>query len=225
MKYYQLRTGNLRGWFRRIDLQGIRIRVLDASGHAPRRLAGFISYHLQGKDKPTYQPNRDDGDVVLVTNATKLEYSEQYLKMRYWKGHTKYRDGAWFKRAASILMKEGGAELLRREVKSMLPENALRKIRLRKLLIYDHNQQDFNEQYLWPLEGPQLKPKGGKPWELPEGYTPMNPQIYWRKWRGIDQDWKDKQEGHQEVVGLRPPPSQAGGRRRVKIEREGTKIK
>eukprot|EP01025_Chloroclados_australasicus_P038423 TRINITY_DN3955_c0_g1_i1.p2 TRINITY_DN3955_c0_g1~~TRINITY_DN3955_c0_g1_i1.p2 ORF type:complete len:247 (-),score=20.60 TRINITY_DN3955_c0_g1_i1:1100-1774(-) len=224
MKYYTARTGNIRGWFRRVDLQGLRLRLLDASGHTPQALAGYISYHLQGKDKPTYRPNRDDGDIMVVVNATKMEYSEHYLKFRYWKGHTRYRDGAWFKRAAGILMKQGGQELLRREVKTRLPVNALRKIRLRKLLIYDNNQYDFNPQYLWPLEGPPQKPRGGKPWEIPEGFTPMNPPTFWRKWRGIDQDWKEKQEADQQVVGRRLPPSNVSWKR-AQIDREGELIK
>ena len=27
----------------------------------------------QGKDKPTFQPNQDDGDVVVVVNADKVQ--------------------------------------------------------------------------------------------------------------------------------------------------------
>ena len=54
---------------RRINLDGLRWRVFDAKGQILGRLASQIATVVQGKDKPTYTPNRDDGDMCIVLNA------------------------------------------------------------------------------------------------------------------------------------------------------------
>ncbi|KAB5516245.1 hypothetical protein DKX38_026893 [Salix brachista] len=47
----------------RFNLEGLRWRVFDAKGQVLGRLASHISTIIQGKDKPTYAPCRDDGDI------------------------------------------------------------------------------------------------------------------------------------------------------------------
>ncbi|KAH8483851.1 hypothetical protein H0E87_028312, partial [Populus deltoides] len=54
---------------KRINLEGLRWRVFDAKGQVLGRLASQISTVIQGKDKPTYAPYRDDGDICVVLNA------------------------------------------------------------------------------------------------------------------------------------------------------------
>ncbi|KAI3467997.1 hypothetical protein Pfo_024660 [Paulownia fortunei] len=54
---------------RRINLEGLKWRVFDARRQVLGRLALHISTVVQGKDKPTYTPNRDEGDMCVVINA------------------------------------------------------------------------------------------------------------------------------------------------------------
>ena len=43
------------------SVEGLRWRIVDAKGVVLGRLASHLSVLLQGKDKPTYNPSKDDG--------------------------------------------------------------------------------------------------------------------------------------------------------------------
>jgi large subunit ribosomal protein L13 len=46
--------------------------LVDAKNQTVGRLAGHIAQILRGKHKPTYQPNKDMGDHIVVINAEKV---------------------------------------------------------------------------------------------------------------------------------------------------------
>lgn len=46
--------------------------LVDASSQTVGRLAGTVAPLLKGKHKPTYRPNGDCGDYVVVVNAEKV---------------------------------------------------------------------------------------------------------------------------------------------------------
>ena len=46
--------------------------VVDATNIPLGRLASNVAKVLTGKAKPTYQPNIDTGDYVIIINATKV---------------------------------------------------------------------------------------------------------------------------------------------------------
>lgn len=52
------------------------------------RLASQISTVVQGKDKPTYAPNRDDGDMCVVINAKDLCVTGRKLTNKFYRWHT-----------------------------------------------------------------------------------------------------------------------------------------
>jgi len=56
------------------------------------RLASRIAVVLQGKDKPTYSPHEDKGDMCVVVNAKDVTLTGNKLtdKKYYW--HTGYAD-------------------------------------------------------------------------------------------------------------------------------------
>ena len=49
--------------------------IVDASGMTLGRLATKCATVLRGKHKPTFTPNVDCGDNVIVINASKVVYS------------------------------------------------------------------------------------------------------------------------------------------------------
>ncbi|KAK1293883.1 hypothetical protein QJS10_CPA16g00201 [Acorus calamus] len=74
----KLFKGNMKKGFsglRRVNLEGLRWRVFDAKGQVLGRLASQIATVVQGKDKPTYAPYREDGDMCIVLNAKDKEYN------------------------------------------------------------------------------------------------------------------------------------------------------
>ena len=46
--------------------------LVDASSQTVGRLAASIAPLLKGKHKPTYRPNADCGDYVVIVNAEKV---------------------------------------------------------------------------------------------------------------------------------------------------------
>lgn len=43
---------------------------------------------LQAKDKPTYCPNRDDGDICIVLNAKEIGFTGRKLTDKFYRWHT-----------------------------------------------------------------------------------------------------------------------------------------
>ena len=46
--------------------------IIDASSQTVGRLATTVAPLLKGKHKPTYRPNADCGDYVVIVNAEKV---------------------------------------------------------------------------------------------------------------------------------------------------------
>lgn len=76
-----------------------------------------------------------------------------------------------------------------------LSDNARARVqkRLGKLVIYNNDDHDFNEEFMFQMK---LNPRSVRPnkarWVLPEGFSPMNPAAYWRAWKGADPEWEAK---------------------------------
>ena len=49
--------------------------LVDATSQTVGRLATIIAPILRGKHKPTYRPNGDCGDYVVIINAEKVSFS------------------------------------------------------------------------------------------------------------------------------------------------------
>uniref|UniRef100_A0A7N0TSK9 Ribosomal protein L13 n=1 Tax=Kalanchoe fedtschenkoi TaxID=63787 RepID=A0A7N0TSK9_KALFE len=112
---------------RRINMDGLRWRVFDAKGQILGRLAAQISTVVQGKDKPTYTPNHDEGDMCIVINVKDICVSGRKLndKVYYW--HTGYL-GHLKQRTLKEQMAKDSTEVIRKAVMRMLPRNKLRDV-------------------------------------------------------------------------------------------------
>nr|KYP69331.1 50S ribosomal protein L13 [Cajanus cajan] len=151
---------------RRINLEGLRWRVFDAKSQVLGRLASQISTVIQGKDKPTYAPNRDDGDMCIVLNAKDICVTGRKLtdKVYYWHtgqvlsictiimvcryiGHLK-------ERTLKDQMVKDPTEVIRKAVLRMLPRNKLRDDRDRKLRIFPGSEHPFGDRPLEPYVMP-----------------------------------------------------------------------
>jgi ribosomal protein L13 len=140
---------------------------------------------LQGKDKPTYAPHNDCGDVVVVVNADQVALTGNKLRDKLYFWHTGYPGGIKQRTAREMLEKDG-TSVLREAVLRMLPRNLLRDDRARKLRLFvGPHHPGFAAEQLTPLELParKVRNKDGLPddFELPEGVVPLNPE----KWATI----------------------------------------
>lgn len=159
-------NGNLKkalAGIRRINLEGLRWRVFDAKGQVLGRLASQISTVVQGKDKPTYKPNRDEGDMCIVLNAKDICVTGRKLTDKYYRWHTGYI-GHLKERSLKDQMAKDPTEVIRQAVMRMLPRNKLRDDRDRKLRIFAGSEHPFSDRPLEPYVMPprqvrELRPR------------------------------------------------------------------
>ena len=67
--------------------------VVDATDETLGRLASRIARVLEGKHKPTYSPNLDTGDHVIVLNASRIAVTRDKLESKVYARHSGYPQG------------------------------------------------------------------------------------------------------------------------------------
>jgi len=67
--------------------------VVDAADQVLGRMATRIAMKLMGKDKPTFTPNSDTGDFVVVVNAEKVMLTGKKLDKKVYYRHSGYPGG------------------------------------------------------------------------------------------------------------------------------------
>ena len=109
--------------------------IVDAKGKNLGRLATQIAIILRGKNKPTFAPNTDVGDYVIVINAEHIAVTGNRLDDKKYYRHSGYNGGL-----KDITLRDPLAKhperVLRAAVKGMLPKNALGRAMFSKLKIY-----------------------------------------------------------------------------------------
>ena len=116
--------------------------VVDAAGVPLGRLASKVAAILRGKNKPTFTPNVDTGDFVIVLNTDKVVLTGKKLDDKFYRYHTGYIGG--LKEISYKKMLAEKSDLAVYEaVKGMLPKNSLGRKQLTKVRCYagaEHNQ-------------------------------------------------------------------------------------
>jgi len=125
--------------------------LVDANGMVLGRLASQIALILRGKHKPSFTPNIDVGDNVVVINASKVHLTGNKLdkKIYYW--HTGYPGGLKKRTAGEIITGPFPERVLHKAVQRMMPKGPLARQQLTKLRIYcgpDHPHVAQNPESL-----------------------------------------------------------------------------
>ena len=115
--------------------------VVDAAGKPLGRVASQVAAVLRGKNKPTFTPNVDCGDYVIVINAEKVVLTGNKLDQKMYRKYSGYVGGLKETPYREVLAKK--PELAFEEaVRRMLPTGVLGRQMLKKLKVYrgeDHN--------------------------------------------------------------------------------------
>lgn len=117
--------------------------VLDATDRPLGRLASEAAQLLRGKHRPTYTPHMDNGDFVVVVNASKVKVTGNKLEQKMYYRHSGYPGGLKEMPLARMLEKHP-ERVIHQAVKGMLPHNRLGRKILRHLKSYggpDHPHQ------------------------------------------------------------------------------------
>lgn len=119
--------------------------VIDLDGVVLGRAASKIATVLRGKHKPSFTPNTDCGDFVIVLNAGHVKLTGNKLKQKMYRHHTGYI-GHLRERSAEKMLAEKPEEAIRRAVWGMLPSGALGRQLMKKLKIHSGSEHDHAAQ-------------------------------------------------------------------------------
>ena len=115
--------------------------VVDADGLPLGRLASKVAAILRGKNKPTFTPNVDTGDFVIIVNSDKVLLTGKKLENKYYRYHTGYIGGLK-EISYGKLMAERSDLAVYEAVRGMLPKNSLGRQMIKKLKVFkgpEHN--------------------------------------------------------------------------------------
>jgi large subunit ribosomal protein L13 len=129
--------------------------VIDATDVVLGRLAVAAANLLRGKHKPTFTPNVDGGDFVIVINADKVAMSGNKLQKKMAYRHSGY-PGGLRKRSIGELMETRPDRVVEKAILGMLPKNKLGRQIKTKLRVYAGPQHPHTAQQPVPYEIKQV---------------------------------------------------------------------
>ena len=109
--------------------------VVDATDKTLGRLATELAHRLRGKHKPTFTPNMDTGDHMIVINAEKIKVTGNKLEDKMYHRFTGYI-GNLKSINLGKLLDTHPERAIQYAVKGMLPKNPLGRAMYRKLHVY-----------------------------------------------------------------------------------------
>lgn len=109
--------------------------LVDADGKTLGRLAARVAGVLRGKHRPTFTPNVDIGDHVVIINAEKIHLTGGKLDKKLYHRHTGYPGGLKTASAKHVFQKDP-TQLLITAIEGMLPKTPLGNGMAKKLRVY-----------------------------------------------------------------------------------------
>ena len=126
MKTYSMKAGEIaKDWL-----------VVDAKDVPLGRLSTQVATFLRGKHKPTFTPNLDMGDNVIVLNAAQVKLTGLKADKKIYIHHTGYPSGQRFTPVSKLVAAGRPEEVIMRAVKGMLPKTKLGRAQLTNLRVY-----------------------------------------------------------------------------------------
>lgn len=119
--------------------------VIDATDKVVGRLATEVAKLLRGKHKPTFTPNQECGDFVIITNCDKIRFTGNKMndKVYYW--HTNFIGGLK-QRTVKEQLEKHPEKVIMDAVKGMLPKTSLGRKQLTKLKVYTGTEHGHEAQ-------------------------------------------------------------------------------
>ena len=115
--------------------------IVDASGKSLGRVAAEVAVLLRGKHKPTFTPNQDVGDYVIVLNCKDAVLTGHKLDQKMYRHHSGFI-GGMKETPARVMMAKTPEKAMYLAVKGMLPHTKLGRQMIKKLRVYagaEHN--------------------------------------------------------------------------------------
>lgn len=136
MKTYSAKAGE-------IDKKWV---LIDAEGLVVGRLAAVIATRLRGKHLPTFTPNQDMGDNVIVINADKVKFTGKKLTDKIYYKHTGHPGGIKETTPAKVLEGKFPERVLEKAVERMIPRGPLGRAQMRALHVFAGTEHPYDGQ-------------------------------------------------------------------------------
>lgn len=130
--------------------------VIDAAGRPLGRLATEVATLLRGKHKPTYEPHLDDGDFVIVINASQVKVSGRKAEQNTYYTHSGY-PGGLKARSFADQMARFPDRVVEQAVWGMLPGGPLGKAMLKHLKVYAGPNHPHQSQIAGSLKAQEAR--------------------------------------------------------------------
>ena len=115
--------------------------IIDAAGKPLGRVATEAAKLLRGKHKPTFTPNIDVGDHVIILNCDQVVLTGNKLNQKTYRHHSGYI-GGMKETSAKNMMENNPEKAMMLAVKGMLPHNRLGAVQLKKLRVYAGSEHE-----------------------------------------------------------------------------------
>jgi len=119
--------------------------LIDAKDKTFGRILTEVATLLRGKHKPSYTPNVDCGDYVVIINAKEARFSGTKLDDKEYFRHSGYF-GSTKSNKLSDMLENHTEKLYRQAVRGMLPKTTLGKQMLKKLKVYSSEDHPHTAQ-------------------------------------------------------------------------------
>ena len=119
--------------------------IIDASGKPLGRVAAEAAKLLRGKHKPTFTPNVDTGDHVIILNCKDVILTGKKLDQKVYRHHTGYI-GNMKETSARNMLQDKPEKAMMLAIKGMLPKNRLGRQMITKVRIYSGSEHENQAQ-------------------------------------------------------------------------------
>ena len=114
-----------------------QIHTIDAQGKRIGRVASEAASVLRGKHSPDFVPHKTNEQRVHIVNVKQIDIVDSKLKNKIYTRYSGYPGGLKRESRDNVIDKKGHIEVVRRAVYGMLPNNKLRSIHMKHLMITD----------------------------------------------------------------------------------------
>lgn len=115
--------------------------IIDAANKPLGRTATEVAKILRGKHKPTYTPNEDMGDYVIVINCKDAIFTGKKLDQKIYRHHSGYI-GGMKETTARVMMDTKPEQAMFLAVKGMLPHTKLGRKMVKKVRVYAGSEHE-----------------------------------------------------------------------------------
>jgi large subunit ribosomal protein L13 len=109
--------------------------TIDAKDKKLGRVATEVSMVLQSKNVASFVPNKDEEVKVVINNASGISITDKKKEEKIYKNYSGFPGGLKHTPMNKVIEKKGIEEVIKKAVYGMLPDNRLRKNRMKRLEI------------------------------------------------------------------------------------------